>query len=155
MTDVEVESEFRHPVHQITNLPHGIVSAGQVFDHQSDAKFAREWKQGADGFQVLFDNERSIMKRRLAVWMDIHPFCAECRKGFEANFEFVNDCSADRLEGVTKRQVIGGVADYGKLMVFQRGSNGLEIKIADRGEWRLQSQIDKVEAGIGHPRDFG
>ena len=49
MADIQVEPELRHEVEQFTKLPHGVEAAGQVLDHESDAEFARERKQLADG----------------------------------------------------------------------------------------------------------
>jgi hypothetical protein len=154
MADVKVKGKFGHSIHQITDLAHCIVSAGKVFNHQTDAEFARKRKQGADNFKVLFDDECAIVKGSLAVGMNVHPLCAESRECFETDFEFFNDGSPHRFEWMTKRQVVRGMANDGKLMIFQRGPHGIEIKIAGRGQRRFQSEIDEVEARASRPRDF-
>src|SRR6266850_8499578 len=40
VANIEMKRELRHTVHQLANLPRGIVGAGQVFNHQSNAQFA-------------------------------------------------------------------------------------------------------------------
>src|SRR5918992_6173846 len=118
--DVQMKSELREWLEQLTELAGGVEVTGEIFHHQAEATLARIGQKLTHGCDIALNEEAAVVHGGVPVGMHIHPARANRGEDVDAAAQLLHRGAPDLFDSTGNRQVEGGMTNHAELVLLER-----------------------------------